>query len=199
MGLMLACLALVVALLQAPAQEAPPTLQPSHPDNPIVVLETSLGDVVIELRRDRAPASVDNFLAYARSGFYDGTIFHRVIRGFMVQGGSLTPDLVAKPTRPPVRNEATNGLRNLRGTVAMARSAAVRSATAGFFINVEDNSQLNHKGLLPSDYGYAVFGRVLSGMDVVDRIAGMKVRRVGEHEAVPFEPIVIERVRPYGN
>lgn len=189
---MLACLALVAILAQS--GQAP--LQPVHPDNPVVVLETSAGDIVIELRRDRAPASVDNFLAYARSGFYDGTIFHRVIRGFMVQGGSLTPDLVAKPTRAPVRNEATNGLRNTRGTVAMARSAAVRSATAGFFINVEDNSQLNHKGLLPSDYGYAVFGRVLSGMDVVDRIADMPVRRVGEHEAVPLDAVVITRVRP---
>ncbi len=183
----------LVALL-AQAGQAP--LEPTNPDNPVVVLETSLGDIVIELRRDRAPVSVDNFLQYAKTGFYDGTIFHRVIRGFMIQGGSVTPDLENKDTRPPIRNEATNGLRNMRGTVAMARSFAVRSATAGFFINVEDNSQLNHKGLMPSDYGYAVFGRVLAGMDVVDKIASVPVRRVGEHEAVPLDAVVIKRVRP---
>ena len=185
---------LLAVALTGQTGQAP--LEPISPDNPVVVLETTLGDIVIELRRDRAPASVDNFLAYAKTGFYDGTIFHRVIRGFMVQGGSQTPDLATKATRPPIRNEAANGLRNTRGTVAMARSSAVRSATAGFFINVEDNSQLNHKGLLPSDYGYAVFGRVLAGMDVVDRIAALPVRRVGEHEAVPLEPVVIKKVRP---
>src|SRR5690606_7183099 len=144
---------------QAP-QTTPAPLEPTNPDNPVVVLETTAGDIVIELQRVRAPVSVDNFLTYAKSGFYDGTIFHRVIRGFMIQGGSVTPDLENKPTRGPIRNEATNVLRNMRGTVAMARSFNVRSATAGFFINVEDNSQLNHKGLMPSDYGYAVFGRV---------------------------------------
>ena len=180
--------------LAGQAPQAP--LEPVSPDNPVVVLETTLGDIVIELRRDRAPASVDNFLAYAKTGFYDGTIFHRVIRGFMIQGGSHTPGLEAQDTRPPIRNEAANGLRNTRGTVAMARASAVRSATAGFFINVEDNSQLNHKGLLPSDYGYAVFGRVLAGMDVVDRIAAVPVRRVGEHEAVPVDAVVIKQVRP---
>lgn len=189
MTALLFVLALVGQTPQAP-------LEPVSPANPVVVLETTFGDIVIELRRDRAPASVDNFLAYAKTGFYDGTIFHRVIRGFMVQGGSQMPDLATKPTRAPIRNEATNGLRNARGTVAMARASAVRSATAGFFINVENNSQLDHKGLLPSDYGYAVFGRVLAGMDVVDRIAAVPVRRVGEHEAVPLEAVVIKRVRP---
>lgn len=188
---MLAALLLALATL---AQSAP--LQPVNPANPIVVLETTLGDIVIELRQDRAPASVENFLAYARTGFYDGTIFHRVLRGFMIQGGSHTADLEAKVTRGPIRNEAGNGLRNLRGTVAMARASAVRSATSGFFINVEDNSQLNHKGLMPSDYGYAVFGRVLEGMDVVDKIAASKVRPVGGHEAVPVDAVVIKRVRP---
>lgn len=187
---MLALLFAALTLAQSPA------VQPSNPANPVVVLETSLGDIVIELRQDRAPASVENFLAYAKTGFYDGTIFHRVLRGFMIQGGSHTADLEAKVTRAPIRNEAGNGLRNLRGTVAMARSSAVRSATSGFYINVEDNSQLNHKGLLPSEYGYAVFGRVLEGMEVVDTIAGLKVRRVGEHEAVPLDAVVIKRVRP---
>ena len=195
---MLAWLLLCTALTQSPAQ-APtpaPAETPANPSNPVVVLETTLGNIVIELRQDRAPASVENFLAYARAGFYDGTIFHRVLRGFMIQGGSHTPDLEPKTTRGPIRNEAHNGLRNLRGTVAMARASAVRSATSGFFINVEDNSQLNHKGLMPAEYGYAVFGKVLEGMDVVQKIAGLQVRRVDEHEAVPLEAVVIKRVRP---
>ena len=192
MGSMRAIVLLLSVLLQAQANPA----TPANPANPIVVLETTMGDIVIELRQDRAPASVQNFLAYAKSGHYDGTIFHRVLRGFMIQAGGYTPDLEAKPTRPPVRNEAANGLRNVRGTVALARSSAIRSATAEFFINVEDNSQLNHRGILPSDYGYAVFGRVLEGMDVVDKIAGVAVRRVDGHEAVPVEAVVIKRVRP---
>jgi len=184
---------LLTALLQAPA--AAPA-QPSNPANPVVVIETSLGDIVVELLQDRSPVSVQNFLAYARAGHYDGTIFHRVLRGFMVQGGGYTPDMEAKATRPPIRSEAANGLRNLRGTVAMARSSAVRSATAEFFINVEDNSQLNHRGISPDMYGYAVFGRVLAGMDVVDRIANVPVRRVDGHEAVPVDAVMIKRVRP---
>ena len=171
-------------------------VQPSVPSNPVVVLETSHGNIVIELRQDRAPVSVQNFLAYAQNGHYDGTIFHRVLKGFMIQGGGYDEKLDERPTRPPIRNEAANGLRNVRGTVAMARSAAVRSAAAEFFINVEDNSQLNHRGLMPHDYGYAVFGQVLEGMDVVDRIAALPVRRQGHHEAVPVEAVVIKKVRP---
>ena len=188
-------LCLVLAVLPAFLQSQAPS-KPIDPSNPIVVLETTLGDIVIELRQDRAPVSVQNFLQYAKSGHYDGTIFHRVIAGFMVQAGGYTPDLQEKPTRPPIRNEATNGLRHLRGTVGMARSAAIRSAAAEFFINVEDNSQLNHRGILPSDYGYAVFGRVLEGMDVVDKIAAVAVRPQGEHETVPVVPVVIKQVRP---
>lgn len=184
-----------LALLLTVVFQAAPA-QPVSPANPVFVLETTLGDIVIELREDRAPVSARNFLVYAAAGHYDGTVFHRVLRGFMIQGGSFTPELEARPTRPPIRNEAPNGLRNLRGTVAMARSSAVRSATDGFFINVEDNSQLNHRGLTPDMYGYAVFGRVLDGMDVVDRIAAVPVRRVGGHEAVPLEPVVIRKVRP---
>jgi|SRR5688500_5581727 len=185
-----------IALLLSVLIQTQGALQPVDPANPVVVLETTLGDIVIELRQDRSPASVQNFLAYARSGHYDGTIFHRVLKGFMVQGGSFTPDLQAKPTRPPIRNEANNGLRNMRGTVAMARASAVRSATDGFFINVEDNSQLNHRGLTPDMYGYAVFGRVLSGMEIVDKIAAVPVREVDGHEAVPLTPVVIKKVRP---
>lgn len=187
-------LALILTVAAVFFQAAPS--QPVNPANPVVVLETTLGDIVIELREDRSPVSVQNFLAYAKDGHYDGTVFHRVLRGFMIQGGSFTPELEAKPTRPAIRNEAHNGLRNLRGTVAMARSSAVRSATDGFFINVEDNSQLNHRGLVPDLYGYAVFGRVLEGMDVVDKIAAVEVRRDGPHEALPVEPVVIKKVRP---
>jgi cyclophilin family peptidyl-prolyl cis-trans isomerase len=188
---MRAIVLLLSVLLQAPA----PSTQPI-PGNPVVVLETTMGDIVIELRQDRSPASVQNFLAYAKTGHYDGTIFHRVLRGFMIQAGGYTPDLEPRPTRPPVRNEAANGLRNTRGTVALARSSAIRSATAEFFINVDDNSQLNHRGLMPDQYGYAVFGRVIEGMDIVDKIAAVPVRRVDGHEAVPVEAVVIKRVRP---
>jgi cyclophilin family peptidyl-prolyl cis-trans isomerase len=128
-------------------------------------------------------------------GFYAGTIFHRVIPGFMVQGGGFTPDLNEKSTRPPILNEATNGLTNVRGTLAMARTEALRSATSQFFINVADNrSKLDHRGYSREDFGYAVFGRVLSGMDVVDRIVASKTHTVGPHGDVPVEPVVIKSV-----
>ena len=188
--------ALFLLLAMLPIAQGQAPSQPIDPKNPVVVLETTHGNIVIELRQDRAPVSVQNFLAYAKSGHYDGTIFHRVLKGFMIQGGGYTPDLEEKPTRPPIRSEATNGLRNLRGTVAMARASSIRSAMAEFFINVEDNSQLNHRGLSPQDYGYAVFGRVLEGMNVVDKIAAVPVREQGGHEAVPITPVVIKKVRP---
>ena len=187
-------LVLLFSVLPALFQGHAPA-QPLDPSNPVVVVETSHGNIVIELRQDRAPVSVQNFLAYVQSGHYDGTVFHRVLEGFMIQGGGYDAHMEEKPTRPPIRNEAANGLRNLRGTVAMARAAAVRSAAAEFFINVEDNSQLNHRGLMPHDYGYAVFGRVLEGMEVVDRIAALPVREQGAHEAVPIEPVVIKKLR----
>jgi cyclophilin family peptidyl-prolyl cis-trans isomerase len=172
-----------------------PAPQPA-PGNPIVVISTSMGDFTAELFKDRAPVSVDNFLSYATAGFYEGTIFHRVISGFMIQGGGFTADLVEKPTRAPIRNEATNGLSNVRGTLAMARTRSLRSATAQFFVNVSDNrSKLDHRGYSPDDFGYAVFGRVLEGMDVCDRIAGGKTHTVGPHEDVPIEPVVIKGVR----
>lgn len=158
---------------------------------PTVVIETSMGSITVELFPDRAPLTVENFLTYAKSGFYDGTIFHRVIRGFMIQGGGLTPDLQRKPTRPPIKNEATNGLKNTRGTVAMARTSEVDSATSQFFINTVDNPFLDHKGPQPKDFGYAVFGRVVAGMDVVDRIEQVKT---GPGD-VPVEPVVIKTVR----
>ena len=156
--------------VEAPPLQAPAPTQPA-PGNPVATISTSLGDITIELFNDRAPVSVENFLQYARDGFYSDTIFHRVKPGFMIQGGGFTPSFSEKPTRPPIQNEATNGLRNTRGTVAMARMAALRSATAQFYINVADNRRLDHTGYSPDDFGYAVFGRVLSGMDVVDKIA----------------------------
>ena len=166
------------------------------PGNPTVLISTSLGDITVELYNDRAPVSVQNFLQYVNEGFYPGTIFHRVISGFMIQGGGFTTDMVEKPTRPPIRNEATNGLTNVRGTLAMARTEALRSATAQFFINVADNrAKLDHHGFSPEDFGYAVFGRVLSGLEVCDRIAAVKTRANGPHEDVPVEPVVIKAVR----
>jgi cyclophilin family peptidyl-prolyl cis-trans isomerase len=152
--------------------------------------------MTVELFRDRAPVSVENFLQYVADRFYDGTIFHRVMPGFMIQGGGFTPDMVEKPTRPPIRNEAANGLSNVRGTLAMARTQALRSATAQFFINVADNrSKLDHRGYSPADFGYAVFGRVLSGLEVADRIAAVPTHSVGPHDDVPVEPVVITSVR----
>ena len=175
---------------------APQVVAPEPaPGNPVAIIATSFGDITVELFKDRAPVSVENFLSYT-DGFFDGTIFHRVIPGFMIQGGGFTAEMIEKPTRPPIRSEATNGLSNVRGTLAMARTASLRSATAQFFINVADNrAKLDHKGYSPGDFGYAVFGRVLSGMDVCDRIAAVKTHSVGPHEDVPVEPVVIKSVR----
>jgi cyclophilin family peptidyl-prolyl cis-trans isomerase len=139
--------------------------------------------------------SVDNFIRYMAEGFYEGTVFHRVKKGFMIQGGGYTADLTEKPSHPPIQNEATNGLRNVRGTLAMARRMALRSATSQFYINVVDNRMLDHTGFSPEDFGYAVFGRVLTGMDVVDRIASVPTKTQGEMEDVPVEPVVIKSVR----
>ena len=180
----------------APTGTPQVAIPPPAPGNPVVVISTSMGDFTAELFKDRAPVSVENFLGYATAGFFEGTIFHRVISGFMIQGGGFTPDLVEKPTRAPIRNEATNGLNNVRGTLAMARTRALRSATAQFFVNVSDNrSKLDHHGYSPDDFGYAVFGRVLEGMDVCDRIAAVKTATVGPHEDVPIEAVVIKGVR----
>jgi cyclophilin family peptidyl-prolyl cis-trans isomerase len=184
----------VLFLLQVPAPQAPPALEPA-PGNPVVVISTSLGDVTVELFKDKAPVSVDNFLAYATEGFYSGTIFHRVVSGFVVQGGGFTATMAEKTTRPPIQNEATNGLRNVRGTVAMARTQSLRSATSQFFFNVSNNGDLDHVGFSPRDFGYAVFGRVLSGMDVVDRISRVPTRATAGMEDVPVEPVTITAVK----
>jgi peptidyl-prolyl cis-trans isomerase B (cyclophilin B) len=161
---------------------------------PLVQIETSLGEIILELDPARAPVSVENFIAYAKAGHYDGTIFHRVIKGFMIQGGGLTPDMHEKPTRPAIVNEAANRLRNKTGSVAMARTAEVDSATAQFFINTEDNKFLDHAGLKPELYGYAVFGQVVDGMDVVYTIEQQATAAKAGHDDVPEVPVVIDAV-----
>lgn len=162
--------------------------------NPVVMMETNHGNIKIELFEKEAPISVKNFLDYAKSGFYTGTIFHRVIAGFMIQGGGFTADLDQKPTRAPIKNEADNGLGNLRGTIAMARTGVVDSATAQFFINVVSNDFLNQRNQSQQGYGYAVFGKVIEGMDVVDRIAATKTVTRGFPD-VPQTPVVIKFVK----
>ncbi len=159
--------------------------------NPQVVLETSKGRIVLELFPDRAPKTVDNFLGYVRWGHYDGTIFHRVIPNFMIQGGGITPDMKEKSTGLPIDNEADNGLKNRRGTVAMARTPDPHSATAQFFINTKDNRSLDHKAKTPTGWGYTVFGKVVEGMDVVDAISQVKTGTKGDYENVPVEPVII--------
>lgn len=160
----------------------------------MVTLHTNHGPIVIELDHDRAPDTTANFLEYARAGFYDGTLFHRVIDGFMIQGGGFEPGLKQKPTRVPIRNEAGNGLSNASGTLAMARTSDPHSATAQFFINVADNDFLNHRGPTPDGWGYCVFGRVVEGMDVVNAIKGVSTTNRAGHRDVPVEDVFIERV-----
>jgi cyclophilin family peptidyl-prolyl cis-trans isomerase len=163
------------------------------PAAPRVALETSKGRIVLELDAEHAPKSVENFLAYVRAGHYDGTVFHRVIPGFMIQGGGFTPDMTQKPTRPPIANEADNGLKNRRGTLAMARTSDPDSATAQFFINLVDNTPLDFRSKDVRGWGYAVFGKVVEGMDVVDAIAQVQTGRRGPYDDVPVEPVVIQK------
>ena len=167
----------------------------SAQDNPVVVMDTSFGSITIELLQADAPVSVENFLAYVNDGFFEGTIFHRVIPGFMVQGGGFIPDLKRKPTRPPIRNEARNGLTNARGTLSMARAALIDSATSQFFISTADNAErLDYQSIEPSEYGYAVFGRVTEGMDVVDKIVAVPTQSQGSYDDVPIDPVLINSV-----
>ena len=158
------------------------------------IVETSMGTITVELNDEAAPVTVANFVDYANSGHYDGTIFHRVIDGFMIQGGGFTKDMNQKPTKAPIRNEAANGLRNARGTIAMARTAVVDSATSQFFINLVDNDFLDYQNPTPQGFGYAVFGAVVDGMDVVDAIAKVSTGFAGPHQNVPEKPVVIRRV-----
>ena len=160
---------------------------------PSVLLKTNHGDITLELDAAKAPKSVANFLAYVKSGHYDGTIFHRVIDNFMIQGGGMTAGMKQKSTLDQIENEANNGLKNDRGTIAMARTSDPHSATAQFFINVNDNDFLNHTAPTPQGWGYAVFGKVINGMDVVDKIKKVKTGNAGYHQDVPTEDVVIEK------
>ena len=163
----------------------------------VVIVATSEGVIKIELWQDKAPVTVANFLRYTDEKFYDGTIFHRVIPGFMIQGGGFTPDMKQKPAHDPIKNEASASLSNKKGTIAMARTGVVDSATSQFFINHADNAgtTLDHRDNTPEGFGYAVFGKVIEGMDVVEKIAAVATARVGGHDDVPVKPVVIESVR----
>lgn len=162
--------------------------------NPMVLISTSAGDIKAELYEDKAPITVKNFLSYVNDKFYNGTIFHRVIPNFMIQGGGFDKDMKQKPTKEPIKNEATNGLKNEVGTLAMARTSVVDSATAQFFINVKDNDFLNHRNEMPMGYGYAVFGKVVDGMDVVHKIEHVATATKGMNENVPVEPVIIKSI-----
>ena len=164
-------------------------------ENPVVLMETSLGNIKIELDQAKAPITVKNFLSYVDEKFYDGTLFHRVISNFMIQGGGFTAEMQQKRTKPPIKNEAGNGLKNMRGTIVMARTNVVDSATAQFFINVVDNDFLDHQNTTPQGFGYAVFGKVIEGMDVVDKIKAVKTGSKMGFSDVPAETVVIKSVR----
>ena len=164
------------------------TVSEAAADNPRVVMETSMGTMVIELYPDKAPISVKNFLDYVDSGFFDNTIFHRVMPGFVIQGGGFEAEMKKKETNDPIKNEADNGLRNLRATLSMARTSQVNSATSQFFINLKNNSALDHGS---RDFGYAVFAKVVKGVSVIDKIAGVKTTTKGHYRDVPAEPVFI--------
>jgi peptidyl-prolyl cis-trans isomerase B (cyclophilin B) len=180
-------LLLVATMMASPADTTAAAAAPQ------VVFETSKGTIVVELDPAKAPKSVANFLEYVKAGHYDGLVFHRVIPGFMIQTGGFKPDMTYKPLRPPIQNEADNGLKNKRGTLAMARTNDPNSASAQFFINVADNAFLDHKGKTPDGWGYAVFGKVVDGMDVVDAIAAVPTGKRGQFSDVPMTPIVITK------
>jgi cyclophilin family peptidyl-prolyl cis-trans isomerase len=182
------------------APEPKPEVKPvaKADGNPMVVLETSQGNIKLELFRDKAPISVDNFLSYVGDGFYDGTIFHRVVKGFVIQAGGWDQDLKEKTPKAPIKNEATNGLSNLRGTLAVARTNEINSGTSHFFVNLKDNKFLDHQEGDPTKYGYAVFGKVIEGMDVVDKIAQVPVTAKGGARDVPASPVIITKARILG-
>ncbi|MFO7459429.1 MAG: peptidylprolyl isomerase [Desulfatiglandales bacterium] len=163
--------------------------------NPVVVIETTTGNITVELFQDRAPKTAANFLEYVKTGFYSDTVFHRVIKGFMIQGGGLTSAMEQKPTRSPVENEASNGEKNVRGAVAMARTSEIHSATAQFFINTVNNPFLDHRSTSPDGFGYCVFGKVSAGMEVVDRIENTPTGSKGMHRDVPIQPVIIKGVQ----
>lgn len=183
----------LVLALSAPglAQSAPAS--PAQAGKTLVKLETTKGDIVIELFKDKAPLSVGSFLANVKSGHYDGTVFHRVINGFMIQGGGFDANMREKPTGPAIKNEADNGLKNALYTVAMARTSNPHSASAQFFINVRDNRFLDHRGKTEEGWGYAVFGQVVDGKRVVDEIKGVRTGKVGMFDDVPLQPVIVKK------
>jgi len=190
MNVSLACLACLLAIVGS-ASGAEPVKAPAAP--PHVLFETSKGNFTIELYPDKAPKTVENFLQYVKTGFFDGTIFHRVIPDFMIQGGGFTADLTQKATKPPIPNEADNRLLNERGTLAMARTNDPNSATAQFFVNLKNNGFLNYTGSTPSGWGYCVFGKVVEGMETVDAIAAVPTGRKGSYTDVPTVTVVIKK------
>jgi peptidyl-prolyl cis-trans isomerase B (cyclophilin B) len=167
----------------------------SEEKNPQVLMETSMGDIKIELFKEKAPITVRNFLSYVKEGYYDGLIFHRVIGTFMIQGGGFDANMIQKKPKFAIKNEATNGLSNQYGTLAMARTNVVDSATSQFFINVADNTFLDHRGKSPDQFGYAVFAQVIEGKDVVDAMKGVKTGNKGGHSDVPLEPVIINSMK----
>jgi peptidyl-prolyl cis-trans isomerase B (cyclophilin B) len=184
----------LLGVTSASAQDVPRKPEPAA--KPIVIIDTSLGSIKAELWPDKAPATVANFLGYLKDGFFDGLIFHRVISGFMIQGGGFTPSMQKKQTKAPIKNEARSDTPNKRGTLAMARTSQIDSATAQFFINLVDNSFLNHRDNSVRGFGYCVFGKVTSGMDVVDKIGKVKTGRSGPYGDVPTTPVVIKSIKP---
>ncbi len=188
MNLSLLTFVLMLAVVAGSASAQAPAAKP----HPRVALDTNKGRIVLELYQDKAPKSVENFLQYVKAGFYDGVIFHRVIPSFMIQGGGFAPDMSQKTTRGEIQNEADNGLKNERGTIAMARLSAPHSASAQFFINLKANASLDHRDK-SAGWGYAVFGKVVEGMDVVDAIAAVRTSTKGPHGDVPVEPVIIKK------
>jgi peptidyl-prolyl cis-trans isomerase B (cyclophilin B) len=183
-------LALAAGLIMAVAQGG--TMEVKAEQKPVLVtLATSQGDLTLELYPDKAPVTVANFLQYVKNGYYDGTIFHRVINGFMIQGGGMDAQMNQKPTQAPIQNEADNGLKNVAYTIAMARTMDPHSATSQFFINVANNVRLDHTGKTPQGWGYAVFGKVIKGQEVVDKIKAVATTTSGMHQNVPAEPVTI--------
>jgi peptidyl-prolyl cis-trans isomerase A (cyclophilin A) len=193
-GLIVVFGALLLCGTRATSGEAQSVNTTTNSASPSVIISTSMGDIEVELNAEKAPISVKNFLSYVDDKFYDGLIFHRVIPNFMIQGGGMKPDMSQKETKAQIKNEAANGLKNTRGTLAMARTNVPDSATAQFFINHADNSFLDYRGPGPSEIGYAVFGKVTKGMEVVDKIAAVKTKTAGYHENVPVESVMITSI-----
>ncbi len=189
LGAMVISVALVSTVVPGPAASE------EKSENPLVKVETNMGSFTIELYEEKAPITVKNFLNYVDKKFYDGTIFHRIIPTFVIQGGGFTKDMTKKATAAPITNEADNGLKNLEATLSMARTMDINSATCQFFINLKDNTALDHKGKGAREYGYAVFGKVIEGWDVVEKIKGVKTTTKGSYKDVPVKPVVIKSMR----